>query len=826
MYAVASLKGGVLELQEFIKSHGFDFLPTQLDGLPHEFSDPLGNKGWYIGSTLASGKITCTFGEWRHGKSYSYFSSGTISEGEKHEFEQKQKQFIEQKNERQLQAKKLCSDIFTRYEQKGSDGNSLYLARKKLPPRIPGTIVKPSDSGHAVVVPMRDENSEIWNFQTIFDSGDKSFFNFGRVEGLFFELAQTPGGEPITLIAEGFATGMALHLATGARVIVAFTLSNLKHVAPKFPGAVLCLDNDASTKQKMLEAGHRAPVNPGLEQGAQIAIDNKMGAVCPPGDVSVDYCDLWVSGGPDAVKSGMVPVNLDEFRKFDSAATQPPAKGPMLHAIVGKWVNGLEPMEIKFSKGGKAILPEEVEVARKLFDYYEGSLVRFESDFFIWSGKHWRIFDENDEARVMQQIMVLHSGLGTHTRFRSIYKIFQTMLPYTKRNMFYVNPQRITFNNGTLAIDLVKGNWEFSFREHRRDDFSTNLIPYDYDPEAKNPVFEETISNILGDDEYETKLRAVKQMFGSVLAPLYPRLFLLVGKPGSGKSTLITLATALVSDGNVCSVQPSDFEGFHMEPMAGKLVNAVTDLNVVKPIADAIIKQIEDRIPIAINRKHKSIIRAPFPAVHIFGANDIPPTLERGSMSHTRRWTFIPCDFFQRDVSEHDKERVTRIREAGMSGVINFALEGLRDLLAHKGHFFVPDSGKVRMQKWQTENDPIASFFEAIKQGELPDLTLEAEARCYTKVLWEAFGAWHEDAYNARPRIPKMKFFSRVESTTGPRRTYQGTQVFLGIASKKSPVQYDKDKKGGKEIHQGSLESGNPPLNAGHKLLDNSNDFY
>lgn len=809
-----------MELQEFIKSHGFDFLPTQLDGIPHEFSDSLGNKGWYIGSTLASGKITLTFGEWRHGKTYSYFSSSTISEGEKHEFEQKQKQFIEQKNERQLQAKRNASDIFTRWEQKGSDGQSLYLARKKLPARIPGTIVKPSDSGHAVIVPMQDENSEIWNFQTIFDSGDKSFFNFGRVEGLFFELAQTPGGEPITLIAEGFATGMALHLATGARVIVAFTLSNLKHVAPKFPGAVLCLDNDASTKQKMLEAGHRAPVNPGLEQGAQVAIQNKMGAVCPPGEVSVDFADLWVSGGGEAVKAGMVPVDLNAFQKFDSMDKPPSATKASAHAVVGRWVNGLEPLHIGVNKKGQVVLPEEMVVAEKLYSYYEGNLLKFETDIFVWDKKYWRALTPADEAHIMQQIIVLHAGYGTYSRFRSIYKCFLDLLPHTKRNMFYVNPQRITFNNGTLAIDFNQGQWSMSFREHRKEDFSTNLIPYDYDPDARNPVFEETISNILGDAEYETKLRAVKQMFGSVLAPLYPRLFLLVGKPGSGKSTLIILAAQLVSDGNVASVQPADFQGFGMEPMAGKLINAVTDLDVSKPIADAVIKQIEDRIPVAINRKHKAIIRAPFPAVHIFGANDIPPTLERGSMAHTRRWTFIPCSHFQKDASEHDKHRIDRIRDAGMSGVINFALEGLRDLLDAQGKFFVPESGKEKMHRWQTENDPIASFLEAVREGEIEGIFYSVGARCHTKILWEKFGRWYEDAYSQRPRIPKQKFFSKLENSLGVREKHYGYWVFRGIASTEKPIWAAQQ---GKETSLVAPDSSKLP---GLQILENSTDCF
>lgn len=812
-----------MDIQEFIKARGFDFAPSHLDGNYHEFSDSLGNKGWYIGSTLESGKITFTFGDWRRpGTNHTFLSSDTLTEKEKTELHETHERFNREKNERQLQAKKICSDIFTRYEQKGSQGDSLYLKNKKLPPRIPGTIVKPCDSGHALIIPMRDESGEIWNFQTIFDSGDKIYFNFARVEGLFFEIPSAPGGDEVTYVCEGFATGFALHLSTGARVLVAFTLSNLKNVAPKFPGAVLALDNDESTRRKQIEAGHKAPQNPGRDIGGKLALELGLDAVMPPGDESVDFSDLYVQGGRDAVRDGIKVLDLSSI---DSTGNLAPAPALRI-SVVSRWINGLEPMEIRLGRGGKPILPEEVEVAEKLYSYYEGDLVRFDTDFFIWSGRHWRRFDDNDESRVMQQIMVLHAGYGTQNRFRSIYKIFQIMIPGTNRNMFYPNPSRITFNNGTLAIDYIAGEWKLNFREHRKDDFSTNLIPFDYDPEAKNEIFNETIRNILGDNEFETKVRAVKQMFGSTLAPMYPRLFLLVGKAGSGKSTLIILATALVSDGNVCSVQPADFHGFNLEPMAGKLINAVTDLNVVKPISDEVVKQIEDRVPVAINRKHKSIIRAPFPAVHIFGANDIPPTLERGSMAHTRRWTFIPCDHFKRDEKDHDKHRIDRIREAGMAGVINFAIEGLKDLLENHGKFFVPESGRKKMEKWQTHNDPISSFFEAIKQGEVGDLTLDAEARCYTKVLWEEFGRWHDDAYNVRPRIPKMKFYDRVGGILGDKSKYQGEWIFRGVASRGSPVLTRVEQKGEKEIPLGAENPRNSPLNAGCKVLENSNELY
>lgn len=835
-----------MTLQDFIQSHGYNFTPTELDGTFHEFTDSQNNKGWYIGRELSTGKIAFTFGDWRKPDArFSFLSEENLTDEEKHEYESTQEKFKSEKSAKQDHARKLAQEIFARWDRVGSTGQSKYLATKGLPDRLPGTIVKPTEvGGHVLVIPMRDEHGEIWNFQSIFDDGQKQFFNFGRIEGLYFEFPVAPDSEGRapgnTYICEGLATGAAIHLATSARVIVAFTLSNLRHIVPLFPDAAICGDWDGGTFKKMLDAGNEDAFNPGAREAVALAQEFFRTLYFPVGFFECtdnrDFADIYLEGGPGAVRAFLkTSVDLSAFSTKQSPKGRPKARPTHTTSTkprdlsISKWINGLEPMNIPVGKNGKPNLPEEMDVARRLYDYWEGRLVKSnEGDVFCWTDKYWRHCDKRDEQTWLQQIMVLHAGFGTNARFKSVLNNFLALIPFSHRNMFSPNPYRITFNNGTLCVDFVAGKWDLTFKPHNKTDFATNIIPHDYDPtnEAMNPVFEDTLKNILGDNEYDSKRRAVAQMFGSCLSPVYPRLFLLVGKTGSGKSTLIILASKLVSDGNIAAVQPGDFQGFLMESMVGKLVNMVTDIDFVKPISDAVIKQIEDRVPIMINRKNKLAIRAPFPAVHVFGANDLPPTLERGSMAHTRRWTFIPCNFFQKEISEHDKHRVDKILEAGMQGIINFAVQGLKDLLESQGHFFVPQSGVDKMKKWQVENDPIQSFFEAVKQGEIEDLTLDPNGKIYTNVLWENFVAWHQDAYNTRPRIPKMKFYAKVEIPHGEKSKYRGHWVFRGLASKSSPV-LAKDSKGGEaEFPPGEVATVNRSHEAGRQLLENSSDLF
>jgi hypothetical protein len=832
-----------LTLSEFIQHHGYAFQPTQLDGTFHEYTDTLGNKGWYIGSELSTGKITFTFGDWRKPGFALTYVQGTdgvnengLTEAERLEFKATTERFTLEKINRQEQTKRNCQEIFARWDRVGSSGHSAYLHAKSLPPRIDGTIVKPTEpTGHVLVVPLRDEHGTLWNFQSIYDDASKQFFNFGRIDGLFFEI---PGNDT-TYIVEGFATGVALSVSTGARVIVAFTLSNLRAVAEKFPGAAIACDFDGATLEKMLGAKNPDPHNPGLKIGMQVAKDLTRELFSPTQDFNckenIDFSDLFISKGKDAVRAALqTPVDLS----LGTPPKAPPGATGSKHPVVGRWVNGIPPFTIQLTRRGVPILPEEVTVAEKLFSYWEGNLVKSsEGDVFVWTGKVWRAAENPDEQTWLQQIMVMHGGYGTNSRFRSILNVFVTMIPFTGQNLYAPNPYRITFNNGTLAVDFVGGKWALSFGPHSKLDYCVNLIPHDYDPHNKttNPLFEETLKNILGDDEFLAKRRATAQLFGSCLAPVYPRLFLLVGKTGSGKSTLIILASKLVSEGNIANVQPADFQGFLMESMVGRLVNMVTDIDFVKPISDAVIKQIEDRVPILINRKNKIAVRAPFPAVHVFGANDLPPTLERGSMAHTRRWTFIPCNYFQRDITEHDKHRIDKIMQSGMQGIINFAVEGLKDLLESHGHFFVPESGREKLRKWQVENDPLASFLEAVREGGadpkmgggyVPDIYLNDDGRCYTNIVWEEFRKWHVDAYNTLPKLPKMKFYTKLEALFGGKYKSMGHWVFRGIASKLSPIDAGGTELGNNKLPKTGVGRPNSLNNAGHKLLDNSNDLF
>ncbi len=95
-------------------------------------------------------------------------------------------------------------------------------------------VISINEPSSTLFIPMRNVSGVITGLQMI--SSDKSKFFNGKqnwpkrheLKASFFKI-----GAPsdVALVAEGFATGMSLHLATGLQVIVAFNAGNMLPVA-------------------------------------------------------------------------------------------------------------------------------------------------------------------------------------------------------------------------------------------------------------------------------------------------------------------------------------------------------------------------------------------------------------------------------------------------------------------------------------------------------------------------------------------------------------------------------------------------------------------
>ncbi|MDF2418047.1 DNA primase [Acinetobacter beijerinckii] len=148
--------------------------------------------------------------------------------------------------------------------------SSPYLERKQVP-ALSG--IKIDHKGN-VLVPAYDETGTMWNMQTIYPDGGKFFVSDeedatgnkkgGRTGGCFFLIGTIELNNPIICIAEGYATGASIHIATGYPVVLSFVANNLPKVGAAiramYPMAqiVYCADDDSAKEDTGLKYAQQA----------------------------------------------------------------------------------------------------------------------------------------------------------------------------------------------------------------------------------------------------------------------------------------------------------------------------------------------------------------------------------------------------------------------------------------------------------------------------------------------------------------------------------------------------------------------------------------
>lgn len=777
------------KLTRFLAQHNFP-LDLPLDGKMHRFSRDGELSGWFVGYEMIapSGRKMCVakMGDWKAGVRHDFEEQDdnqtplTTAELAEFKLEKKkrEKEFQAEQLKVQEQTATLAQALFAKMHEPHPETLE-YIARKKLAslfgarsfttdeyaaemktltglsPEIP--------SGYTnVFIPARDVDGKIWTLQRVQPNGAKGFLPGGKVQGVFHLIGDfKPEGE--VYLAEGFATAASLFQATGTCSVCTFHASNLLEVAkalrsryPKLKLMMAC-DDDIFT---VLKDGRK--YNTGREKGEKAAAEMGARAYFPKfkslDGKPTDWNDLHTREGLEEVRAQL--LRLEE-------------NAPALMPIPGKLTTD-----------------KHQKVAAALVKFYGEKLIKQGSDLFSYTGTHWRILEKQHTDILKCELQILHGNQATYSQIMSSYNLFVAELPHVPEGVNLFSPPQwaANFRNGTLfVVPRGAGKYGTEFRPHAPGDWMVNVLPYDYLPgdESRNLEFEEMLDRVFhGDSDKPEKIRALSQMYGACLVPAFPHLFMLWGAPGTGKSTAIILASRLVHKDNACSVDPTEFDGFNMETMAGKLVNFDTDIEMHKPISEKQIKKIVDRLPFRIRRKGIKDIDAPIPATHIFGGNNIPKTLDGASRAQDRRWTFISFNALVAK-GNYNLDYASFCFEKGPQGILNFALRGLADLLESGGHFIQPQSGKEKMEEWQLQTDPIGQFLADIKGGEVLDNTTRVMEgptwRIKTTQLWTCFVTFHQEVYNAPPKVTRFKFFSSLKERGVTKVTIRGTEHFAGL---------------------------------------------
>lgn len=326
---------------------------------------------------------------------------------------------------------------------------------------------------------------------------------------------------------------------------------------------------------------------------------------------------------------------------------------------------------------------------------------------------------------------------------------------------------KVNCRNGVLDLDSGK------LAAHDPAFLSPVQIGASFDPAAKCPAIDRFLPSVLADD----LVPLVHELAGYLVVPdqSLQTAVMLLGEGANGKSTLLSLITALLGAENVANValHRLDEDRFAAAELLGRLANVFADLDARALQASSIFKAITGGDAITGERKyHPAFSFKPYARL-LYSANEPPPTPD-SSDAFFRRWLILP--FEQRfDGRRADRNLIDRLTTAAeLSGLLNYAIEALPGLRT-RGAFAETSATAKAADRFRVDSDSVAGFLGDVCE-------LDPDARTPKPRLFDAYRAWCGES-NRKP-LGKQKFNRRVEALRpmlDADAVFQGTRCWGGI---------------------------------------------
>jgi len=279
--------------------------------------------------------------------------------------------------------------------------------------------------------------------------------------------------------------------------------------------------------------------------------------------------------------------------------------------------------------------------------------------------------------------------------------------------------EEIAVENGLLNI--ITGELE-KFNPKR---IHFNKLNIKYEPGKECPNIIRFFKDVLKNEE---DLPVIQELIGYLLYKEYniEKAFMLVGTGRNGKGKTLDLIKRFLNPENCTSIPLQQFEKniFSLSEVHNKLVNISGDLDKKALQHTGSFKQLTGRDLITGARKFKTNIYFENFAKMIFATNDLPLTYDL-SPAFFMRWIILefPYTFVSEKEYEEEnnyaKKQWLKIRDPDiikrittpdeMSGMLNWALEGLHRLLKQKDFSYSKSVDEVKTL-WLRKSDSFTAY--------------------------------------------------------------------------------------------------------------------
>ena len=330
-------------------------------------------------------------------------------------------------------------------------------------------------------------------------------------------------------------------------------------------------------------------------------------------------------------------------------------------------------------------------------------------------------------------------------------------------NVWDSDPLLLNLENGTL--DLVSGE----LATHRKEDLITKVCNVKHDPDAKSPLWESFVREILLDNE--EMVSYIQRACGSMLTADTSDqvLFFFLGTGANGKSTFLNVLQRIMGTyGRQAAPEllATKRHGDSQHPtgiadLQGARFVVSAEIERGAYLSEALVKQLtgEDLLKARFMRQDFFEFRA---SHHIFIAANHKPIIRGNDEGIWRRIHLIPFDL---TVPPEDRDRGLQGKLlAESAGILNWLVEGCR--MWREDGLNPPEIVLNKTQEYRSTMDLLKEFLDSY-------CVLGPNADCLAKNLYDGYLEWAEE----QGEVPvKRRLFNMMldERGFGRRRSGKG----------------------------------------------------